>query len=88
MTNESCTIKNLVTHFAAEHGQRDCLQCANEVVTYRDLDEHTDSRLPSLASQGVEKGGGAFMMGHIPPFFEVLLGERGHDVSSCRKRPK
>jgi long-chain acyl-CoA synthetase len=69
------TTRELVTSNASEYPDTPFLNFYDEIVTYKDLDERTDSFANFLLKIGVRKGDiVSFMMGNSPYFFYALLG--------------
>jgi len=69
------TTRELVAANAAEFAEIPFLNFYDEIVTYKNLEMHTNAFSHYLLTQGVGKGDiVSFMMGNSPSFFYVLLG--------------
>ena len=69
------TTRDLLNSHAANYPDLPFLEFYDEVVTYRELDERTDTFANYLLKNGVKRGDAvSFMMANSPEFFYTLMG--------------
>ena len=75
MSDEVQTTCDLVRHNSEQHAATPFIHFYDEIITYRDLDERTDSFASYLLGRGVGRGDVvSYMLGNSPAVFDVLLG--------------